>query len=226
MARYAMSDTLSNVSPGSGGKTAENEQLIGAHPPSAYERWVSLGYEYDPQKSWYVLRATYGREKKAYDYIVNDGTIAYLPLHYIEKRVLGRKKRILAPLLPNLLFVYADKSKIDEYVKQTPKLSFLRYYFNHLETDANGTNPPLTIAYSEMNNFIDVTSVDDTHLKVVDLSQCHFKSGDKVRITGGAFAGVQGYVARVAGQQRVVVTIEGLCSVATAYIPTAFIETI
>ena len=221
-----MSNTLSNVSPGSGGKTVENEQFMGAHPPSAYERWVSLGYEYDPQKSWYVLRATYGREKKAYDYIVNDGTVAYLPLRYIEKRVLGRKKRILAPLLPNILFVYAEKSKIDEYVKQTPELSFLRYYFNHLETDANGTNPPLTIAYSEMNNFIDVTSVDDTHLKVVDLSQCHFKSGDKVRITGGAFAGVQGYVARVAGQQRVVVTIEGLCSVATAYIPTAFIETI
>ena len=84
----------------------------------------------------------------------------------------------------------------------------------------------LTIEYSEMNNFIDATSVDDVHLKVVELSKCHFKSGDKVRITDGAFRGVQGYVARVAGQQRVIVTIEGLCTVATAYIPSAFIEVI
>ena len=77
-----------------------------------------------------------------------------------------------------------------------------------------------------MNNFIDATNVDDEHLRVVNLSQCHFKSGDKVRVVEGAFRGVQGYVARVAGQQRVIVTIEGLCSIATAYIPSAFIEKI
>ena len=91
-----------------------------------------------------MLRATYGREKKAYDYIVNDETIAYLPLRYVLKRVLGRNKRVLAPLLPNILFVYAEQSKVNEYLKQTPELSYLRYYYNHLKTDANGVNPPLT----------------------------------------------------------------------------------
>ena len=52
------------------------------------------------------------------------------------------------------------------------------------------------------------------------------KSGDIVRVIGGPFCGVEGRVARVAGQQRVIVTINGLCSVATAYVPSAFLEVI
>lgn len=44
-----------------------------------------------------------------------------------------------------------------------------------------------------------------------------------VRIVDGDFAGVVGRVARIAGQQRVAVEINGLCIVATAYIPKSFI---
>ena len=45
-----------------------------------------------------------------------------------------------------------------------------------------------------------------------------------VKVIGGEFEGVIGKVARIAGQQRVVVEISGLCLVATAYIPTDFIR--
>lgn len=54
--------------------------------------------------------------------------------------------------------------------------------------------------------------------------QCHYKSGDLVKVIGGEFEGVTGKVARIAGQQRVVVEITGLCMVATAYIPTNLIK--
>lgn len=53
--------------------------------------------------------------------------------------------------------------------------------------------------------------------------QCHYKSGDIVRVIEGDFAGVEGRVARVSGQQRVVVEIEGVCLITTAYIPSAFL---
>ena len=52
----------------------------------------------------------------------------------------------------------------------------------------------------------------------------HYKSGDIVKVIDGEFKGVTGRVARIAGQQRVVVEISGLCLVATAYIPTDFIK--
>ena len=75
-----------------------------------------------------------------------------------------------------------------------------------------------------MINFIRATSTDNDHVRVVSSEQCHFKSGDVVRVTGGEFEGVTGKVARIAGQQRVVVEISGLCLVATAYIPNGFLE--
>ena len=62
--------------------------------------------------------------------------------------------------------------------------------------------------------------------ELVEPELCHYKSGDKVRVVDGDFEGVVGRVARIAGQQRVVVEINGLCMVATAYIPKSFIHRI
>ncbi len=187
---------------------------------------LSNEYTQDPHKQWFVLRATYNRQKKAYDYIVSKGEVAYMPLHYTQKIVCGKKKRALEPYLPQLLFVYASTEKICELVEHTPELSFLSYYYNHFKTDKNGKNPPLTISYTSMMNFIRITSIDNEHIKVVAPELCHYKNGDLVRVTEGDFTGVEGRVARVSGQQRVVVEIEGLCIVTTAYIPSAFIEKI
>lgn len=45
-----------------------------------------------------------------------------------------------------------------------------------------------------------------------------------VRIIDGKFKGVVGRVARYQGQQRVGIVIDGLLTIATAYVPTAFLE--
>ena len=101
---------------------------------------------------------------------------------------------------------------------------YLSYYYDHFKTDAYGKNPPLTIEYKKMMNFILVTSIDNEHTIVVGDRPCRYKSGEIVRVVDGDFKGVEGRVARVASEQRVVVEIEGLCVIATAYIPTAFIR--
>ena len=61
---------------------------------------------------------------------------------------------------------------------------------------------------------------------LVNESQCHFKGGEIVRITDGVFKGVEGRVARVAGQQRVIVSLTNVGMVSTAYIPKAFLSII
>lgn len=101
-----------------------------------------------------------------------------------------------------------------------------RYYYNHFQTDAQGKNPPLTIPYEEMMNFIRATSVDNEHVRLINPEQCRYKSGDLVRVMEGDFKGIIGRVARVQGQQCVVIEVEGLCLVATAYVPTGFVEII
>lgn len=103
-------------------------------------------------------------------------------------------------------------------------IGLLSYYYNHFERDEFGKNPPLIVDYKKMEQFISLTTIMNEHIKIVDNKACNFKSGDFVRVTDGMFKGIEGRVARVSGQQRVIVELKGLCLVATAYIPTSFIE--
>ena len=187
---------------------------------------VSVRYVPVPDKSWYVFRASYGREDRALDYIVGDGTFVYIAKRYTHKSVNGKRKKVLETLIPNLLFVYTTEDKAKEYVKNTPALSYLTYYYNHFELDDEKKNPPLTVSCKEMENFIIATCNKSEHLKFVDESQCHFKGGEMVKIIDGSFKGVEGRVARVSGQQRVIISLTNVGLVSTAYIPTAFIKII
>lgn len=117
-----------------------------------------------------------------------------------------------------------EKAKKNDIKTYVPMHYVLKVMDKTLPPEANGKNPPLIIPYNAMINFIKATSTDSEHVRIVTAEQCHYKSGDKVRVIAGDFKGVVGKVARIAGQQRIVVEISGLCLVATAYIPTDFIE--
>ena len=74
-----------------------------------------------------------------------------------------------------------------------------------------------------MENFIKLTSIDDEHILLIDEINGTYKQGDFVRIIEGPFKGIEGRVTKITGQKRVIVELTGLCSVATAYIPKAFL---
>lgn len=99
-----------------------------------------------------------------------------------------------------------------------PLLSFYYDHTVHLESDPT-KNPPLVIPPSAMDNFIRLTSIQNPHIIPVTSPNIHFKLGDLVLITEGEFAGIRGRVARIAGQQRVVVELFDGCLVGTAYVP-------
>ena len=218
-------NTLSNVETRRGEANPPSVRVAPDTIPEAKSSHtgVSVRYVPTPGKSWYVFRASYGREDKALNYIVEDGTYVYIAKRYARKIVNGKQKKVLESLIPNFLFVYTTKEKAEEYVKNTPALSYLTYYYNHFELDDGHNNPPLTISTKEMENFIIATCNKNEHLKFVEESQCHFKCGETVKVIDGEFKGVEGRVARVAGQQRVIVELNCLCLIATAYIPTAFL---
>lgn len=181
------------------------------------------------KKQWFVLRATYGRTEKAFEYFKAKNVETYLPMHYVIKEINGKRKLVHEPLLPNLIFAYMTREKSHEFVKKpSVTASWLKYYTDktkEVEKDT-GKNPPVTIPDNEMTNFIKLTSVNSEHIMVVPPKRCHFKSGDLVRVIDGPFTGVVGRVGRAAGQQRVFVVLDGVCTVATAYIPNDFIQII
>ena len=187
---------------------------------------VSSDYVQKANHEWFVLRVTYNRTQKAHGIISTSDVQSYMPMHYVIKKEIGKKKRILQPLLPNLLFVYATREAVNSIIKKKgEETSVLKFYLDKTKPlEDNGKHPPLTIPFTSMTNFIKATSTDCEHVRIVSAEQCHYKSGDIVKVIDGEFKGVTGRVARIAGQQRVVVEISGLCLVATAYIPTDFIK--
>ena len=197
--------------------------------PEAQRSQTGVSSEYARQEGydWFVLRAIYNRVNAAVEKAKKNGIKTYVPMHYVQKVIAGKKKRILQPLLPNFIFIYATREQAGAFVKKTvgEPTSFIKYYLDKtLPPEANGKNPPLIIPYNAMINFIKATSTDSEHVRIVTAEQCHYKSGDKVRVISGDFKGVVGKVARIAGQQRIVVEISGFCLVATAYIPSDFLE--
>ena len=186
---------------------------------------VSSDYAQKANHEWFVLRITYNRIQKAHGIISASDIQSYMPMHYAIKKEIGKKKRILQPLLPNLLFVYATREAVNSIIKNKgAETSILKFYLDKTKPlEENGKHPPLKIPFAAMTNFIKATSTNNDHVRIVSSEQCHYKSGDIVKVIAGEFEGVTGKVARIAGQQRVVVEISGLCLVATAYIPTDFI---
>ena len=177
-------------------------------------------------KQWFVLRVSYGRIDKAKTYVEAKGLECYVPLQYKEVRKQGKKRIITTPLLPSLIFVHAAAEQVeallhDNKVMANESRALLSYYFNHTihRQDNPDRNPPLIIRDEAMNNFIRLTSIKNPHIIPVTSNNIQFKLGDNVVVTEGEFKGVHGRVARIAGQQRVVVELFDWCLVATAYMP-------
>lgn len=187
---------------------------------------VSVENVPNASKQWFVLRVSYGRIDKAKTYVEAKGLECYVPLQYKEVRKQGKKRIITTPLLPSLIFVHASAEQIeallhDNKVVANESRALLSYYFNHTihRQDNPNRNPPLTIQDEAMNNFIRLTSVKNPHIIPVTSNSIQFKLCDNVVVTEGKFKGVHGRVARIAGQQRVVVELFDGCLVATAYVP-------
>lgn len=80
---------------------------------------------------WYALRTTYGREKKAYDYIISKGGTAFYPTFSIVRLVDGKRKTVEESRLPNIFFAYGTEEEIKSFVYDNINLPYLRFYYRH-----------------------------------------------------------------------------------------------
>lgn len=180
----------------------------------------------DASKQWFVLRVSYGRIIKAKAFVETKGFECYVPMRYKEVRKQGKKRIITEPILSSFLFVHATAEQVKTLlyeikVSTNESRNLLSYYFDHTSQrqDNPDRNPPLTICDEAMNNFIRLTSIKNPHIIPVTTEIIQYKLGDIVIVTEGDFKDIHGRVARIAGQQRVVVELFEGCLVATAYVP-------
>ena len=189
---------------------------------------VSVRYVKSGGKGWYVFRASYNREVMAANDLIESGIYAYVVQRYVMTEKDGKRRKTLKSLIPNIVFAYIDAQSANKFVKDfnAQRGSFLSFYYNHFAKDTYGNNPPLVVPDDEMENFIKATATNSEHLKSVIPEKCRFL-GKEVEIVRGYYKGVRGLVARVAGQQCVVVSLaNGEFQISTEYIPTAYMREI
>lgn len=176
------------------------------------------------QQNWYALRTTYGREKKAYDYLVAKGVSAFYPTIQVMKEIRGQRKVVTESRLPNIFFAFGTEEEIKSYVYDNVNLPYLRFYYRHMHEGARITKSPLIVPQNQIEGLKIICESEADDILYVPEEVQKFKEGQMVRVINGKFKGLTGRVARYQGQQRVAIIVDGGFTMATAYLPTAFLE--
>ena len=173
---------------------------------------------------WYALRTTYGREKKAYDYMTAKGITAFYPTTNVVKLIKGKRKVVTESRLPNIFFAYGTEEQLKSFVYDNVNLPFLRFYYRHVHVGRRIEKIPLIVPDYQMDS-LKIICAADADNTIVSLGEVpKFEKGQFVKVIDGVFKGVVGRVARWQGQQRVGVVVDELVTVCTAYVPSAFLE--
>ena len=180
----------------------------------------------DP-KMWFPMRVTYQREMKVKAELDRQGIENFVPMRYkvVESQNEGDSelRRVLLPAISNLIFVRSTQEQLSELKRRNEVLEPLRYMMDHTAASEHSI---MTVADREMENFMRVASRTDDSVMFLDDETVVGKEGKRVEIMGGVFEGVTGVIRRVKRCKRVVVEIEGVASVAIAWVPAGMLKEI
>ena len=180
----------------------------------------------DP-KTWFPMRVTYQREMKVKAELDRLGIENFVPMRYkvVESQNGGdtELQRVLVPAIRNLIFVRSTQERMSELKRRNEVLEPLRYMMDYTASQEHAI---MTVADGEMENFMRVASRTDDSVIFLDNETVVGKEGKCVEIMGGAFEGVKGVIRRVKRCKRVVVEIEGVASVAIAWVPAGMLKEI
>ena len=201
----------------------------------------------DP-KVWFPMRVTYQREMKVKAELDRLGIENFVPMRYriAESRNQGttelrrgtntiatphsQRENLtndtnirweLVPAINNLIFVRSSQERISELKMSNEVLEPLRYM---MDRTASREHAIMTVGDREMENFMRVASRTDDSVMFLDEETVVGKEGKRVEIMGGAFEGVTGVIRRIKRCKRVVVELEGIASVAIAFVPATLLR--
>lgn len=168
------------------------------------------------------MSAPYRNEMRAKSLLESKGIECFVPMRYqiVETRT-GVKSRKLLPAIHNLIFAHATKAQIQEAKSGVP-------YLQYRVKPEMGKNVPIVVPDEQMAHFMAACRADNESLRYLQPEEINLTRGTRVRIVGGMFDGVEGNFVKVKGirNKRVVVSLEGLASVALTEITDGLIEVV
>ena len=154
------------------------------------------------------------------------GITAFYPTTDTVKLIKGKRKVVTESRLPNIFFAYGTEEQLKSFVYDNVNLPFLRFYYRHVHVGRRIEKIPMIVPDYQMESLKIICAAEAEDIILVPSDVEKFKAGQTVRVIEGDFTGVIGKVARYHGQQRVAIIIEGLMTIASAYVPSAFLEKI
>ena len=161
---------------------------------------------------WFALRATYSRELKVRDSLIQRGVKAFVPMIWRKIEAGGKVEKKLVPAVSSLCFVYWTKPEIDAYIRSFGDTRPVNYYWDRT------TGRPLTIPDKAMEDFIAVASTMDPDLIYLTEVSDKLREGQTVEVTQGPFKGITGKIVRIKKNRRVLVELPGFLAVTTNYV--------
>ncbi|MBQ4288028.1 MAG: UpxY family transcription antiterminator [Bacteroidales bacterium] len=182
----------------------------------------------DDQIQWFAMSAPYCRELKAMEALGERGIETFIAMQWRNVRksrtgpVATRPlERVLMPVIHNLIFVHATRSRIQEAKLRIP-------YLQWRTMPSGGRNVPMVVPDYQMDAFIKICNTRNSGITFYAPGEIEIKPGTRVRIIGGEFSGIEGVLLKQKGKNsnRVVVELPNLGSLATATLPADLLEII
>lgn len=167
----------------------------------------------DDAYRWFVMNA-YKSEMKAEEALSEEAGLTYfIPKRYVARKYRGRMKRVLVPVIPNLVFVRARYEELEQFKQKHP---FLRYATRRID----GANRIMKVPDEQMDNFIKAASHYEEEITYYNPDEIALEKGTRVRVIGGPFDGVEGVLLKVKGKRskRVVIAIKDVAAISVAEI--------
>lgn len=166
---------------------------------------------------WYALKVFYNKVFEIEDLLTEDEIESYIPCETVLVEHGGVKKKVRKPVISSLLFFRSTEKQALALQQRLTNRAIL--YTRKVDMKKQ----PLAIPEHEMNLFMLVSSSGEKGVEYFGDDRMEFHTGERVRVTDGSFKGAEGYIHRIKGNRRLIVSIQGVCAVATSYIPQCFL---
>jgi len=148
------------------------------------------------ERQWYVLHTKSRHEKVVNDLLLKKSVEAYLPIVTVRSKRRDRKVMIRVPLFPGYLFVKTDLHP-HSHLEVVKTVGAVRLIGND--------QGPVSVPDDTINSLQIMVSSEHPVT-----TGSRLKTGDKVMVIYGPFAGVVGTFERYGGKGRVIVNIQAL----------------
>ncbi len=169
---------------------------------------------------WFALKVFYNKVFEIEGQLKERDIRSYIPITTIIVERNGVKKKVIRSLISSLMFF---RTAPEEVLALQPMLEGKAMVYSR-RTECG--REPVAIPDHEMNIFMLVTSSGESGVEYIGEDCPRYHKGDLVRVIDGPFKGSEGHIVRIKDDHRLVVTVQGLCAVATSYIPRCFLQKI